>query len=80
MTESRSLPDAPVPALSTLRRAWRAPAVEDLAPLARAHAAVADLGRRGWVQLARPFEPDEPTGLEDFNPSNQTTNTRDLCK
>ena len=34
MTESRSLPDAPVPALSTLRRAWRAPAVEDLAPLA----------------------------------------------
>ena len=33
MTESRSLPDAPVPASSTLRRAWRAPAVEDLAPL-----------------------------------------------
>ena len=33
MTESLSLPDAPVPASSTLRRAWRAPAVEDLAPL-----------------------------------------------
>ena len=33
MTESRSLPDAPVPASSTLRRAWRAPAVDDLGPL-----------------------------------------------
>ena len=33
MTESLSLPDAPVPASSTLRRAWRAPAVDDLGPL-----------------------------------------------
>jgi len=34
MTESRALPAAPAPTLSALRRPWRAPAVEDLPPLA----------------------------------------------
>ena len=57
MTESRSLPDAPVPASSTLRRAWRAPAVEDLAPLSALTLQSPILGGEGgfsWLDRSNP--------------------------
>ena len=57
MTESRSLPDAPVPASSTLRRAWRAPAVDELAPLSALTLQSPILGGEGgfsWLDRSNP--------------------------